>query len=136
MRTRGMATGTRGMTTRTRGKGVGTRAATGRARARTVRTRRMTIALPWMRSVLDSALTPLELEMDHTNFDPDYVFSHHAATPEKLAHYNAIHTGAKQFAQMILANVPECSDRLAVLRLLREASMLACAAVALEGRFK
>lgn len=74
--------------------------------------------------------------MDHTNFDPDYVFSHHPATPEKLAHYDAIHTGAKQFAQTILAHVPECSDRLAVLRLLREASMLACAAVSLEGRYK
>jgi hypothetical protein len=74
--------------------------------------------------------------MDHTNFDPDYVFSHHPATPEKLAHYDAIHVGAKQLAQVILQHVPECSDRLAVLRLLREASMLACAAVSLEGRFK
>ena len=74
--------------------------------------------------------------MDHGNFDPEYVFSHHPATPEKLAHYEALHVGAKEFAQVILAHVPECSDRLAVLRLLREASMLACAAVALEGRFK
>jgi hypothetical protein len=74
--------------------------------------------------------------MDHDNFDPEYVFSHHSATPEKMAHYEAIHTGAKQFAKVILQNVPECSDRLAVLQLLREASMLACAAVSLEGRFK
>ena len=74
--------------------------------------------------------------MTHDNFDPDYVFSHHPATPEKLAGYDAIHVGAKQFARVILEHVPECSDRLAVLRLLREASMLACAAVSLEGRYK
>jgi hypothetical protein len=74
--------------------------------------------------------------MNHDNFDPDYVFSHHPATPEKLADYEAIHTGAKAFAQVILDHVPECADRLAVLRLLREASMLACSAVSLEGRFK
>ncbi|MDB4996673.1 MAG: hypothetical protein JWM74_4105 [Myxococcaceae bacterium] len=70
------------------------------------------------------------------DFDPEYVFSHHTATPQKLADYEAIHTGAKKFAQVILDHVPECTDRLAVLRLLREASMLACAAIALEGRLK
>ena len=70
------------------------------------------------------------------DFDPEYVFSHHAANPQKLADYEAIHTGAKAFAQVILGHVPECTDRLAVLRLLREASMLACAAVSLEGRLK
>ncbi len=70
------------------------------------------------------------------DFDPDYVFTHHPATPKKLADYDAIHAGAKSFAEVILAHVPECTDRLAVLRLLREASMLACAAGALEGRLK
>jgi hypothetical protein len=74
--------------------------------------------------------------MPHSNFDPEYVFSHHSATPEKLADYEAIHVGAKQFAQVILDHVPECADRLAVLRLLREASMLACSAISLEGRLK
>jgi len=74
--------------------------------------------------------------MDHDNFDPEYVFSHHHATPAKLADFAAIHDGAKDFARVILAHVPECSDRIEVLRLLREASMLACAAVSLEGRFK
>ena len=29
--------------------------------------------------------------MSHPDFDPTYVFSHHASTPEKLAHYDAIH---------------------------------------------
>jgi hypothetical protein len=74
--------------------------------------------------------------MSPTDFDPDYVFSHHHATPEKVADYDAIHESAKQFAQAILAHVPACSDRAAALRLLREASMMACAAVALEGRLK
>ena len=74
--------------------------------------------------------------MDHENFDPEYVFSHHHATPEKLVHFAKIHDGAKHFAQVILDHVPECSDRIEVLRLLREASMLACAAVSLDGRFK
>jgi hypothetical protein len=74
--------------------------------------------------------------MTHGDFDPEYVFSHHSATPDKLAHYDAIHAGAKHFAEVILEQVPECSDRTAVLQLLREASMLACAAVSLEGRLK
>jgi hypothetical protein len=74
--------------------------------------------------------------MSHADFDPDYVFSHHAATPEKHAHYTALHDGARQYAQVILQHVPACSDRAAALRLLREASMMACAAVALDGRLK
>jgi hypothetical protein len=69
-------------------------------------------------------------------FDPDYVFSHHSATPEKLAHYTAIHDSAKQFARAILERVPACADRSAALRLLREASMMACAAISLDGRLK
>jgi hypothetical protein len=74
--------------------------------------------------------------MSHAEFDPEYVFSHHSATPEKLARYEAIHTGAKRFAQVILEQVPEGTDRVAVLQLLREASMLACSAVSLDGRLK
>ena len=56
------------------------------------------------------------------------------ATPEKLAHYEAIHRAARDFAQTVLAHVPACSDRSAALRLLRESSMMACAAVSLDGR--
>jgi hypothetical protein len=70
------------------------------------------------------------------DFDPEYVFTHHSATPEKLAHYDAIHVGAKAFAEVLLAHVPACSDRATALRLLREASMMACAAVSLDGRLK
>ena len=74
--------------------------------------------------------------MTHGDFDPNYVFSHHSATPEKLARYEALHTGAKQFAEVILQQVPASTDRTAVLQLLREASMLACAAVSLDGRLR
>jgi hypothetical protein len=70
------------------------------------------------------------------DFDPEYVFSHHSATPAKLAQYEALHRGAKVFAEVILKEVPDCADRDAVLHLLREASMLACAAVSLDGRLK
>ena len=69
-------------------------------------------------------------------FDPEYVFSHHSATPEKLAHYEAVHDAAKRFAQVILEGVPDSADRDGVLHLLREASMLACSAISLEGRLK
>jgi hypothetical protein len=69
-----------------------------------------------------------------TPFDPEYVFSHHHASPEKLAHYDAIHEGAKRFAEVILAHTPAGDDQATALRLLRESTMIACAAVALEGR--
>lgn len=74
--------------------------------------------------------------MTQSDFDPDYVFSHHQASPEKLAHYEAIHSSAKAFAKVVLEHAPACTDRNAALRLLREASMMACAAVSLEGRLK
>jgi hypothetical protein len=74
--------------------------------------------------------------MTQDDFDPDYVFSHHHASPEQLKHYTAIHDGAKRFAQLVLEHVPACNDRTVALRLLREASMMACAAVSLDGRLK
>lgn len=73
--------------------------------------------------------------MGHKNFDPDYVFHHHHATPEKVASYNAIHASAQAFAEVILAQTPEGADQDAALRLLRETAMMANAAIALDGRF-
>ncbi len=67
-------------------------------------------------------------------FDPEYVFSHHSATPAKLADYDAIHSGAKRFAEIVLAHTPAGEDQATALRLLRESAMVACAAVALDGR--
>jgi hypothetical protein len=69
-----------------------------------------------------------------TDFDPAYVFAHHPPTPEKLAHYEAIHAAALKFAETILANTPRSSDQLTALRLLRESAMMANAAIALEGK--
>ena len=74
--------------------------------------------------------------MSATDFDPEYVFSHHHATPEKLARYDAIHTAAKVFAEVLLQHTPACSDRSMALQLLREATMTACSAIALDGRLK
>ena len=74
--------------------------------------------------------------MSTPDFDPDYVFSHHHATPEKLAHYEAIHEGAKKFAAILIAHVPPCDDLHDALQLLRETSMIACSAVSLDGRLR
>jgi hypothetical protein len=72
--------------------------------------------------------------MSKPDFDPDYVFSHHHATKEKLERFNAVHDAAKRFALVLLEQVPESSDRSEALRLVREASMMACAGISLEGR--
>ena len=49
----------------------------------------------------------------------------------KNHHYQDIRKHAKLLAQIILANTPDCADRAAALRKLREAVMTANAAVAL-----
>ncbi|HYQ26896.1 MAG TPA: hypothetical protein VER04_06745 [Polyangiaceae bacterium] len=74
--------------------------------------------------------------MSEYDFDPAYVFEHHSPTPEKLVHYGALHDAARVFAQAILKHTPPSEDRAAALRLLRESTMTACAAVALDGRLK
>jgi hypothetical protein len=81
-------------------------------------------------------LTEGRTAMKELDFDPDYVFSHHPPNPDQLKDYDAIHAGAKRFAEVILAHTPPSSDQNAALRLLREAAMMASAAVALEGRLK
>jgi hypothetical protein len=74
--------------------------------------------------------------MSQHDFDPEYVFSHHHAAPEKLARYDAVHAAARHFAEALLTNVPACEDRSAALQYLREAAMTACSAIALDGRLK
>jgi hypothetical protein len=74
--------------------------------------------------------------MSQTDFDPEHVFNHHHATPAKLASYDAIHTAAKHFAEALLKHVPACDDRTEALQYLRESAMMACSAVALDGRLK
>lgn len=67
-------------------------------------------------------------------FDLDHIFKYHAPTPETLKAYTAIREGAKAFAMVLVENTPQGADQAAALRLLREASMTANAAVALGGR--
>ena len=74
--------------------------------------------------------------MSQFDFDPNYVFEHHTPTAEKLVHYDAVHAAAKSFAEVILKHTPPSEDQAAALRLLREATMTANAAIALDGRLK
>jgi tryptophanyl-tRNA synthetase len=74
--------------------------------------------------------------MLNSEFDPEYVFTHHSATPEKLRQYAIVHDAAKQFARVLLESVPASEDRDSALRLLREAAMMACAAISLDGRMR
>ncbi|MEI9953622.1 MAG: hypothetical protein WDO74_32725 [Pseudomonadota bacterium] len=74
--------------------------------------------------------------MTNSEFDPEYVFKHHPVTPEKLTQFDAIHAAARHFAEVILANTPEGADQRTSLRRLREAAMIANAAVALDGRMR
>ena len=74
--------------------------------------------------------------MTQFDFDPEYVFEHHTPTADKLVHYEAVHAAAKSFAQVILKHTPPSEDQAAALRLLREATMTACASIALDGRLK
>ena len=67
-------------------------------------------------------------------FDLDHIFKYHAPTPETLIAYSAIREAAKVFATVLIENTPEGADQAAALRLVREASMTANAAVALGGR--
>lgn len=70
-----------------------------------------------------------------SKFDPEYVFTHHQPNAEKLRHYEAIHLAAQRFAEVILENAPDGEDRDTALNLLRQAMMMANAAVALDGKF-
>lgn len=74
--------------------------------------------------------------MPQLEFDPNYVFDHHQPNADKLKHYQAVHVGAKAFAEVILQHVPESEDRTTALRLLRESMMMANAAISLDGRWK
>ncbi len=74
--------------------------------------------------------------MSQFDFDPNYVFEHHTPTADKLVHYDAVHAAAKSFASVILKHTPPSEDQAAALRLLREATMTANAAIALDGRLK
>ena len=62
--------------------------------------------------------------------DIDNWFSYHAPTPDQLVAYEKIRSDAKQFAHALNDLVPDCADKTAAIRLLREAVMTANAAIA------
>lgn len=66
--------------------------------------------------------------------DLDHIFRYHSPRPDQLPKYKAIRDTGKFFAQCILDNVPNCADRTAAIRKIREAVMTANAAIALGGR--
>lgn len=65
--------------------------------------------------------------------DLDWVFEYHAPTKEQGGKYERIRRAAKVFAGVILRETPDCADMVDSLGKVREAVMMANAAVALEG---
>lgn len=62
----------------------------------------------------------------------DDVFSYHRPTPDQAERHGKIKVAARAFAASILELAPDCADRAAALRHVREAMMTASAAIALE----
>lgn len=62
--------------------------------------------------------------------DLDNWFSYHAPTPEKLAHYTELRNKAAELAAMFNASVPDCADKTAAMRKLRETVMAMNLAIA------
>ena len=61
------------------------------------------------------------------------VFTYHPPTEDSRRQYDAIRNAGFEFAKVILENVPPSADRTDAIRKVREAVMVANAAVALEG---
>lgn len=67
-------------------------------------------------------------------FDLDNIFTYHAATPEQVSQYQFIRDAAKHFASVVIENSPKCADQTVAIRHIREAAMIANAAIALDGK--
>jgi hypothetical protein len=57
-------------------------------------------------------------------------FSYHAPRPEQVEVYNALRNKAKEFAELFDASVPDCADKTAAMRHLRETTMAMNLAIA------
>lgn len=66
------------------------------------------------------------------NLDDVFTFQN---DPNRIPHYNAVREAAKQFARAIIQNAPDCADRSAALRQVREAVMSANASIALAPEY-
>jgi len=62
--------------------------------------------------------------------DIDNWFTHHAPTPEQLKSYDAIRSGAKMLAEDFNCSAPDCADKTAAMRKLRETVMAMNLAIA------
>lgn len=60
-------------------------------------------------------------------------FKYHAPNETTIPKYAAINQAAKNFAEVVLANCPPGSDRVAAINAIRAARMTANAAIALNG---
>lgn len=63
----------------------------------------------------------------------DDIFSYHAPKAGQPERYIAVRSAAADFARAIIDNCPDCADRAAAVRQVRQAVMTANASIALEG---
>jgi NMD protein affecting ribosome stability and mRNA decay len=63
----------------------------------------------------------------------DFVFQYHAPSESQIARYKEIREAAKVLAYVIQEQCPDCADKYAALRKVREAVMTANASIALCG---
>lgn len=60
----------------------------------------------------------------------DELFSYHPPRPDQVRGYEAINAAGKAFARTVLEHAPDCADRSAAIRYIRDARMTANAAIA------
>ena len=60
----------------------------------------------------------------------DNWFTYHAPTPTQLVAYNDIRQAAKAYAETVNKSVPDCADKTAAIRKIRDSVMAANLAVA------
>jgi len=61
-------------------------------------------------------------------------FSYHSPTPEQLVAYNDIRTAAKIYAETVNKHIPDCAEKTAAIRKIRESVMASNLAVACYQR--
>lgn len=61
------------------------------------------------------------------------IFTYHAPKEGQPEKYNEIRSAAEAFALVIKKNTPKCADQSTAIRKVREAVMVANAAIALDG---
>jgi len=80
---------------------------------------------------IPEAATPMR-EMTKAEIT-EQVFTYHPARPDQDEKYAAIRAAGKSLVTTIIATCPQCADRTAAIRKVREAVMTANASIALGG---